>query len=73
MLPYIVIFAAILFFVIRGLGWLDEFADWQNQRGRGTSRRVRGKAASNEEARRLEVYKQFLERKEEPPDEVKPG
>ncbi len=73
MLPYVVLIAGVLFFVIRGLGWLDEFADRQNQRVKGSSRRARGIASSNEEARRLEVYKRFLNGKEDPPDEGKPG
>lgn len=70
MLPYVVLFAALLFFVIRGQGWLDEIADRQKERMKKPARIERGKTNGVEEARRLEVYKRFLENEEDPPDET---
>ncbi len=69
MLPYIVIFAAFLFFALRGMGWLDELADRQSRGSRKPSPKVQGILQDQEEARRLEVYKQFLEGDADPPDE----
>ena len=69
MLPYIVIFAAILYFLLRGLGWIDEFADRRSRKPRERSPGPRAIQQAQEEARRLEVYKQFLEGDSDPPDE----
>jgi hypothetical protein len=69
MLPYIVIFAAILYFVLRGLGWIDELAVRRSRRPREQSSGARRIQQAQEEARRLEVYKQFLEGDADPPEE----
>ena len=69
MLPYIVIFAAILYFVVRSLGWIDELAARRSMKPRERAPGVRAIQQSQEEARRLEVYKQFLEGDADPPDE----
>ena len=69
MLPYIVIFAAILYFVLRGLGWIDELAARRSRMPRDRSPVARGIQQAQEEARRLEVYKQFLEGDADAPDE----
>ena len=67
MLPYLVIFAAILYFVFRGMGWIDELAE-RRSKPRRPSQGMR-RLQAEEEARRLEVYKQFLEGDSDPPDE----
>jgi hypothetical protein len=64
MLPYIVIIVAVIYFVIKGTGFLDEFShsrraqdDPEEQPGWRLLDRLRNDSEMN---RRLEVFKEFL-------------
>lgn len=64
MLPYIVVILAVVYFVMKGTGFLDELArsrrtqgDPEEQLGRRLLDRMRNEKDMN---RRLEVFKDFL-------------
>ena len=64
MLPYIVIILAVIYFVVKGTGFLDEFAksqraqdDPEEKPGWRLLERMRNDSDMN---RRLEVFKDFL-------------
>ncbi|MCK5634995.1 MAG: hypothetical protein KAI06_07905, partial [Anaerolineales bacterium] len=64
MLPYIVIMVAVIYFVLKGTGFLDELArsqrmqgDPEEHLGRRLVDRIRNDADMN---RRLEVFKDYL-------------
>ena len=64
MLPYIVIILAVVYFVMKGTGFLDEFSksrrtqdDSEEQPGWRLLDRMRNDSEMN---RRLEIFKEFL-------------
>ncbi|MEJ2011459.1 MAG: hypothetical protein P8X64_04455 [Anaerolineales bacterium] len=60
MLPYIVLAAAVIYFIIQGLGWLDDLADRQERHGRsGPWQEITPPEQTQD--KRLEVFRQFLE------------
>ncbi|MCJ7569180.1 MAG: hypothetical protein MUO58_16800 [Anaerolineales bacterium] len=73
MLPYIVIILAVVYFVMKGTGLLDEFAksrrtqgDPEESLGRRLLDRMRTESDMN---RRLEVFKDYLGNNDEEEDE----
>jgi len=65
-LPFIVILAALMYFVASKAGWLDSMARWRGRprppRGRrsGTPLRPSPPESSDATPRRLEVFEEFL-------------
>jgi hypothetical protein len=60
MLPYIVLAAAAIYFILQGMGWLDDLADRRGREGgSGPWQEITppGEAQNN----RLEVFRQFLD------------
>ncbi|MES0340258.1 MAG: hypothetical protein ABUK16_05740 [Anaerolineales bacterium] len=73
MLPYIVIILAVVYFVMKGTGFLDEFSksqrtqdDPEDQQGWRLLDRMRNDPEMN---RRLEIFKEFLGDNNEDEDE----
>ncbi len=73
MLPYIVIILAVIYFVMKGTGFLDEFSksqrtngDPEEQLGWRLLDRMRNDSEMN---RRLEIFKEFLGDNNEDEDE----
>lgn len=73
MLPYIVIILAVVYFVMKGTGFLDEFSksrrtqdDPEEQQGWRLLNRMRNDPEMN---RRLEIFKEFLGDNNEDEDE----
>jgi hypothetical protein len=60
MLPYIVLVAAAIYFIIQGIGWLDELAERRSSEGgKGPWQEVKPSGALND--KRLEVFREFLD------------
>jgi len=68
MLPYIVLVAAALYFIVKGTGWLDELAD-RRRSSVGTSSWQEIKRPDPIEDKRLEVFRQYLDPDSEEGDE----
>ena len=73
MLPYIVIIFAVVYFVMKGTGFLDEFSKSQRNQGDPEEKqgwrlldRMRNDSEMN---RRLEIFKEFLGENNEDEDE----
>ena len=68
MLPYIVLVAAAIYFVIQGIGWLDELADRRSSAERkGHWEEVEPSGALGD--KRLEVFREFLDPDDEDQDQ----
>jgi hypothetical protein len=61
MLPYIVLVAAAVFFIIRGIGWLDDLADRRGAAQKSSSPWQEVEPSATSDDRRLEVFREFLD------------
>jgi hypothetical protein len=68
MLPYVVLVAAALYFIVKGTGWLDDLAD-RRRSSVGSSPWQEIKRPEAVEDQRLEVFRQYLDPDSEEEDE----
>jgi len=60
MLPYIALGAALVYFILQGLGWLDELAARRSAPGgKGRWEEIKRPKATDE--KRLEVFREFFD------------
>lgn len=61
MLPLVTIVAAIIFFALWRSGFLDELAQWSQERQANRLKQGRGAKGDSEMSKRLEVFEEFIE------------